>query len=149
MDKIYVYSDGGCRGNGQENNIGAWAAVLKYKGNIKEIFGTAKNTTNNIMELTSCIEALKAIKNKTIPVEVTMDSQYVIKGINEWIYSWLKKNWINSQKKPVENKELWQELYNLKQQFADIKFVQCKGHADNEGNNRSDKLVNLAMDNLK
>lgn len=149
MDKIYVFADGGCRGNGQENNIGGWGVVLKYKDKVKELYGATKNTTNNIMELTSCIEALKAIKNKTIPVEVTMDSQYVIKGINEWIYSWLKKNWINSQKKPVENKELWQELYNLKQQFADIKFVQCKGHADNEGNNRADKLVNLAMDNLK
>lgn len=78
MNKILVYCDGGCRGNQFENNIGAWAAVLKYKDKVKEFTGTAKNTTNNIMELTSCIESLKAIKNNDIPVEVTMDSQYVI-----------------------------------------------------------------------
>lgn len=149
MDKILVYCDGGCRGNQFENNVGGWAVVLKYKDNIKEFYGSTKNTTNNIMELTSCIEALKAIKNKDIPVEVVMDSQYVIKGINEWVDKWMKKGWRTSQKKPVENKELWIELLNLKNQFKDIKFIQCRGHADNEGNNRADELVNKAMDNFK
>lgn len=101
------------------------------------------------MELTACIQALKAIKNKNIPVEVVMDSQYVINGINQWINNWIKKGWKTSQKKPVENKELWKELYNLKNQFADIKFIYCKGHADNEGNNRADELANIAMDEIE
>lgn len=149
MDKIYIYADGGCRGNQFETNIGGWGVVLKYKDKIKEFYGNAKDTTNNIMELTSCIEALKAIKNRDIPVELTMDSQYVIKGINEWIEGWIKKGWRNSKKQPVENKELWQELYNLKNQFKDIKFIQCVGHADNDGNNRADELANIAMGKIE
>lgn len=148
MDKIYVFADGGCRGNGQENNIGGWGVVLKYGDEIKEFYGATRNTTNNIMELTSCIEAIKAIENKTIPVDVTMDSQYVIKGISEWIHNWIRKGWRTSQKKPVENKELWQELYKLKNEFSDIQFIKCNGHADNEGNNRADFLCNIAMDEL-
>lgn len=148
VDKIYVYCDGGCRGNQLPINIGGWGVVLKYKDKVKELYGNVKNTTNNKMELTSCIEALKAIKNKDIPIEVTMDSQYVIKGINEWIHGWLKRNWVNTQKKPVENKELWQQLLELKQSFKEITFIHCKGHADNEGNNRADRLANIAMDKL-
>lgn len=148
MEKILVFCDGGCRGNQFENNIGGWGVVLLFGARTKELRGNTKNTTNNIMELTSCIEALKVIKDKTIPVEVTMDSQYVIKGINEWIYGWFKKGWRNSQKKPVENKELWQELYKLKNEFRDIKFIQCAGHADNKGNNRADELANMAMNEV-
>ncbi|MCE5220182.1 MAG: ribonuclease HI [Clostridium sp.] len=150
MDNIiYIFNDGGCRGNGKENNIGGWGCVLLYNGKIKEIYGSARNTTNNQMELTSCIEALKAIKNKSISVKVTMDSQYVVKGITEWIYNWIKKGWKTSTKKSVENKELWKELLELKNQFSDIKFLNCKGHSDNEGNNRADELVNIAMDEIE
>ncbi len=75
-----------------------------------------------------------------------MDSQYVIKGINEWIENWISKGWRTSQKKPVENKELWLELYNLTKLFNDIKFIHCKGHGNNEGNIRADELANIAMD---
>jgi ribonuclease HI len=146
MDSIQIWSDGACRGNQFETNIGAWGVVMKYQDKVKELCGTAKNTTNNIMELTSCIEALKVVKNKSIPVIVTMDSQYVTKGINEWISGWIKNGWRNSQKKPVENKELWKELLAWKNEFDDIKFIQCAGHADNEGNNRADELANMAMD---
>lgn len=148
MDKIIIYADGGCRGNQFNENIGGYGIVIKYKDKIKEIKGNTKNTTNNIMELTSCIEALKAIKDKTIPIEIIMDSQYVITGINEWIFGWIKKGWKNSKKQTVENKELWKELYNLKQEFTDIKFLKCKGHSDNEGNNRADELANDAMDEI-
>lgn len=148
-NKIYIWCDGGCRGNQFDENIGGWGALLKYKENIKELKGNTKNTTNNIMELTSCIKALESLTRKDIPVEVIMDSQYVIKGINEWINGWIKKGWKTSQKKPVENKELWQTLYKLKEQFTNIKFNHCKGHADNEGNIRADELANLAMDEIK
>jgi ribonuclease HI len=148
MNNIIIHCDGGCRGNQFDENIGAWAVVLKYKNNIKELTGTAKNTTNNIMEIQSCIEGLKAIKNKNIPVEVIMDSQYVIIGINKWIDGWIKRGWRKSDKKSVENKELWKELYELKNTFVDITFSKCSGHANNEGNNRVDELVNEAMDKL-
>jgi len=149
LDKVYVYCDGGCRGNGKENNVGGWGAYLIYKDNTKELCGGTKNTTNNIMELTSCIEGLKAVIKKDMPVEVVMDSVYVVKGITEWIYSWLKKDWINSQRKPVENKELWVKLYQIRSEFTDITFVQVKGHANNAGNNKADQLANKAMDNIK
>ena len=149
MDKIYIYCDGGCRGNGKENNIGGWGVYLTYKGKTKELYGGARNTTNNIMELTSCIEGLKAINKKDMPVEVVMDSVYVVKGIKEWVYSWVKKGWINSQKKPVENKALWMTLYELRKEFKDITFIQVKGHADNAGNNKADELANRGMDELK
>ncbi len=146
---IQVYCDGGCRNNQSKANIGGWGVVLQYKDNIKEIYGSTINTTNNIMELTSCIEALKTITNKSIPVIVNMDSQYVVKGMNEWINNWIKKGWKTSQKKPVENQKLWQELLKLKNEFKDIKFVHCKGHADNKGNIRADELANIAMDEIK
>jgi len=149
MNVIHIYCDGGCRGNGKEINIGGFGIVLKYKDQIKEIYGSTRNTTNNIMELTSCIEALKIITDQTIPVEVIMDSQYVVKGMNEWIDNWIKRGWKTSQKKPVENKALWQELLNLKNEFKDIIFTHCKGHADNEGNIRADELANIAMDEVK
>ncbi len=149
VEKIHIFCDGGCRGNQFKYNIGGWGVVLKYKDFTKELSGNTKNTTNNIMELTSCIEALKKIKRKDIPVIVTMDSQYVVKGINEWINGWIQKGWCNSKKKPVENKELWQTLLELKNSFTDISFVHCKGHANNEGNNRADKLANIAMDRIK
>lgn len=146
MDKVYVYCDGGCRGNGKENNIGGWGVYLIYKDNKKELCGGTKNTTNNIMELTACIEGLKALNKKDLPVEVIMDSAYVIKGITEWIFSWMKKGWVTSQRTPVENKELWMQLYQLKSEFEDITFTKVKGHSDNEGNNKADELANRAMD---
>ena len=149
MDKIIAYCDGGCRGNQFDENIGGWGVSLRYKNNVKDFYGATRNTTNNVMELTSCIEALKAIKNKDIKTEIVMDSQYVVKGINEWIYGWIKKGWRNSQKKPVENKDLWIELNKLKQEFTDISFVKCKGHSDNEGNNRADELANIAMGEIE
>ncbi|MDD4779073.1 MAG: ribonuclease HI [Tissierellia bacterium] len=149
MNKIYIFCDGGCRGNQFEHNIGGWGAVITYGDKTKEIYGNTKDTTNNIMELTSCIKALKTLKRYDIPIEVTMDSQYVIKGMNEWIQGWIKKGWRNSQKKPVENKELWQELLELKNRFTDIKFIQCQGHADNKGNNRADELANIAMGEIE
>jgi ribonuclease HI len=141
MDEIHIFCDGGCRGNQFDQNIGGWGVVLEYKGQMKEIYGNCKNTTNNIMELTSCIKALEAIKTQEIPIIVTMDSQYVITGINEWINGWIKKGW-----RGIKNVDLWQSLYELKNQFGNIKFTQCRGHADNNGNNRADYLANKAMD---
>ena len=147
---IQAFCDGACRNNQSKDNIGGWGVVLNLNCGqlVKELKGAAKNTTNNIMELTSCIKALEAIKDKSIMTEVIMDSQYVITGINEWVYNWIQKGWRTSNKKPVENKDLWLRLLQLKTEFRNLSFTKCQGHSDNEGNNRADALANEAMDEL-
>ena len=85
MGKIVIYADGGCRGNQHEVNVGGWGAVLKFKDLTKEVYGGVKNTTNNIMELTACIEALKRVKTKDTPIEIYCDSAYVVNGMNGYI----------------------------------------------------------------
>ena len=115
----------------------------------KEIKGGEINTTNNIMELKGCIEGLKAIKNKTLPVEVYLDSAYVLNGITNWIEGWKKKGWRTANKKPVLNKELWIELDSERNKFNNIEFIKVKGHAGNEGNEIADRLCNEAMDEIE
>ena len=148
MEAIKIYTDGGCRGNQSDNNKGAWGVYMEYGNLTKELSGGAINTTNNIMELTGCIEGLKAVKNKSLPVEVYLDSAYVLNGITSWIENWKKKGWKTANKKPVLNKALWMELDALKSQFPNIKFIKVKGHSDNPGNNRADALCNEMMDKL-
>lgn len=145
-DPIYIYVDGSCRNNGNYPNIGAWAYLLKYKEYTKESSEIVLNTTNNKTEILSLIEALKAVKNRNLPVIVTTDSQYVCSGLNEWVPNWIKNDWKNSKKKTVENKELWEELWELKNQFIDIIITKCDGHSDNDGNNAVDAACNRIMD---
>lgn len=143
MEKVIIYTDGACSGN---PGPGGWGSILMYKGNKKEISGGLENTTNNVMELTAVIEALKQLK---FPCEVELysDSAYVVNAFNQkWIYGWLKNNWTNSSKEPVKNKELWQELYDLSK-IHNITFIKVKGHADNEFNNRCDELARNAIKN--
>lgn len=152
-EKIKLWSDGGCRGNQNETNIGAWAYHLEYvvDGEIKhkkDVSEGEKNTTNNIMELKGCLEGLKAIKNKSMKVEVYLDSAYVLNGITSWIDGWKKKNWVNSKKEPVKNKDLWVELDNEKSMFEDINFIKVKGHSGEDGNELVDKLLNETMDRM-
>ncbi len=149
MEEITIYCDGGCRGNQSKKNIGAWGCVLIYQGHIKELSGSDINTTNNKMELTAAIRALQAIKKRDIPIKVHVDSSYVLNGITSWIYGWRKNGYKDSKKQPVKNKELWEELYDLKQQFKYIEFIKVKGHSTNAGNNRADELCNIEMDKLK
>lgn len=149
MEKIIMYCDGGCRGNGKTNNVGGWGVYMTYKANLKTFYGNASGTTNNIMELTACVEGLRKLKRYDIPVEVMVDSAYVLNGITKWIYGWMNKGWLTSKKEPVENKELWQALYAEKQKFENISFIKVKGHSDNEGNNIADALANKAMDEIK
>ncbi len=151
MSKFIIFCDGGCRGNHKEENIGGWGAYLQYGEHDKEIYGGVRNTTNNKMELTACIKALEAIRSERhryIPVEIYCDSAYVVNGMNSWIKGWIRNNWINSKKKPVENQDLWKRLFALSLGHDDIKFLKVKGHSDNEGNNRVDGLANKAMDEL-
>ena len=123
---------------------GGWGTILMYKGVEKEISGGMKHTTNNIMEITAVIEGLKMLKYKC-EVEIYSDSAYVVNAFNnKWIYGWIKNNWINSNKEPVKNKELWQELYNLTKEH-EVKFIKVKGHSDNKYNNRCDELARAAI----
>ena len=137
MEEVIIYTDGACSGN---PGPGGWGTILMYKDTKKEISGGKKDTTNNVMELTAALEALKLLK---FPCEVELysDSAYLVYGFNQgWIYGWQKINWKNSSKEPVKNKELWQELYNLTKVHK-VKFIKVKGHSDNEFNNRCDELA--------
>lgn len=144
MDEITIYTDGACSGN---PGPGGWGAVLIYKNVKKEISGGCKNTTNNIMEITAVLEALKLLKHPCI-VNVYSDSAYVVNCFNQgWIYNWMKKGWKTSGNEPVKNKELWQELYNLTK-IHKVTFNKVKGHSNNELNNRCDELARNAINNL-
>lgn len=145
-DRIQVYTDGGCRGNHEKENLGAWAYSMSYKGFTREKAVAVRNTTNNQQELMAVIKALRAIRTTDVGIDVYTDSAYVCNGISSWIKNWKAKGWKTASKKPVKNKELWVELDELVGRQNDIKFFQVKGHSDNEGNNRVDLLLNQAMD---
>ena len=145
MEKITIYTDGACSGN---PGPGGWGCILMYNGNKKELSGGSKETTNNIMEITATIEALKALK---FPCEVDLysDSAYVVNCFNQgWIYNWIKKGWKTADGSPVKNKELWQALYQFTQ-IHKIEFIKVKGHSDNDYNNRCDELARTAILSLK
>ncbi len=111
-----------------------------YKDNKKEVSGGNKETTNNIMELTAVIEGLKLLKFPC-NVDLYSDSAYVVNAFNQkWIYGWMKNGWKTSNKEPVKNKELWEELYGLTK-VHNVNFIKVKGHSDNEFNNRCDELA--------
>ena len=144
-EKVIIYTDGACSGN---PGPGGWGAILMYKGLKKEISGGMKETTNNIMEVTAVIEALKCLKVES-DVQVYSDSAYTVNAFNQgWIYNWMKKGWKTASGEPVKNKELWQELYNLTKKHK-VEFIKVKGHSDNEFNNRCDEMAREAIKNLK
>lgn len=141
MKKVTIYTDGACSGN---PGPGGWGAILMYNGTSKEISGASKDTTNNIMEITAVLEALKLLKEEC-EVKVYSDSAYVVNAFNQgWIYNWKKNNWKTASKDPVKNKELWEELYSLVQKHK-VEFIKVKGHSDNEYNNRCDFLATSAI----
>ncbi len=117
-----------------------WGSILIYNGNKKEISGYNDNTTNNIMEMTAVLEAVKLLKFPC-DIEIYSDSSYVVNAFNKkWIYNWKKNNWKTADKKAVKNRELWEELYNLLENHK-FEFIKVKGHSDNELNNRCDYLA--------
>ncbi len=140
---VIVYADGGCRGN---PGPGGWGVVLQSGTVEKELWGGEAHTTNNRMELTAVIRALEALKRRTV-VQVHTDSQYVQKGISEWIHGWKRNGWRTSAKQPVKNADLWQILDGLAGQH-DIKWLWVKGHAGHPGNERADRLANRGIDEL-
>lgn len=145
-ERIQVYCDGGCRGNQNKENIGAWAYMMRYKDRTLQHGEVDLNTTNNIQELKAVIEALKAIKTDHIPIDIHVDSAYVHNGITGWIDGWKKKGWRSSTNKPVKNVELWKELDYLVNKQQDLRWQKVRGHSDNEGNNLVDAMVNDIMD---
>lgn len=141
MKKIEIYSDGACRGN---PGPGGWGALLRCDGHEKRLYGAEPQTTNNRMELKATIEALRALRQ---PCEVTVwtDSQYVKKGMTEWLPGWKAKGWKTAARAPVKNADLWQELEQAASRHR-VDWQWVKGHAGHEGNEEADRLANQAID---
>ena len=137
MKQVTVYTDGACSGN---PGPGGWGAILEYKGIEKELSGGEKDTTNNRMELTGVISALSALR-EACAVDLYTDSKYVCDAVVKgWVYGWKKKGWIKSDKKPALNVDLWEQLLPLLS-YHEVTWHWVKGHAENEKNNRCDKLA--------
>ncbi len=143
-DRVEIYTDGACSGN---PGIGGWGAYLKYKDNVKELSGSAENTTNNRMELVAAIEGLKILK-KSSEVNLYTDSVYLKDGITKWIFNWQKNNWKNANKKDVKNKDLWIQLLEVVNKH-DINWIWVKGHEGNIGNEIADNLATSAITNFR
>ncbi len=143
MKTIEIYTDGACRGN---PGPGGWGAWLQYGENTKSLCGGENNTTNNRMELMAAIKGLEAL-SQGCNVNLYTDSQYVKKGITEWINGWKTNGWRNAAKKPVKNADLWQ-LLDIATTRHTIKWIWVKGHAGNIGNEKADQLANQGIDNL-
>ena len=136
---IKIYTDGSCLSNPGD---GGWAAIISINGEIKEISGSEKNTTNNRMELLAPIRALKEMKQSD-QIEIYTDSQYVKLGITEWINTWVVNNWKTSKKEDVKNKDLWVELYDLNKSL-NVKWNWVKAHAGNPMNEEVDLMAKKA-----
>lgn len=139
-DTIHIYSDGACKGN---PGAGGWGALLVAGAHRKEICGGEANTTNNRMEMTAVIRALEMLKQPSM-VTVHTDSQYVQKGISEWLPGWKKRNWRTAAGQPVKNQDLWQQLDALSQRHT-IAWKWVKGHAGHPENERADALANQGV----
>tara|TARA_B100000809_G_C14690834_1_gene370456 strand:- start:43 stop:489 length:447 start_codon:yes stop_codon:yes gene_type:complete len=137
---LKIYTDGACKGN---PGIGGWGAILKYGTQIKEINGFSEKTTNNIMELTAVIKALKKL-NRNCKIIITTDSNYVKNGITDWINTWKTNGWKTANKKPVKNKKIWVELDQLVSRH-NIEWKWIKGHSGHPENERADQLANQAI----
>lgn len=143
MTRVEIYTDGACRGN---PGPGGWAATLELGAHFRELSGAEAETTNNRMELTAVIRALEALKRSS-SIRIHTDSEYVRKGITEWIGNWKARNWRTADKKPVKNRDLWEQLDALAQGH-DIEWRWVKGHSGVPGNERVDQLANAAIDAL-
>ena len=137
---IEIFCDGACSGN---PGPGGFGAVLRAGKSEKELSGGELNTTNNRMELTAAITALEAL-SRPCTVSVTTDSQYLVKGMTEWIFSWIKKGWVNSKKDPVVNRDLWERLYALSKTHR-IEWKWVRGHSGHSENERCDDLARAAI----
>lgn len=142
-NQVVIYTDGACKGN---PGPGGWGALLRCNGQEKELFGGEPDTTNNRMELTAVIAGLDALK-RPCQVVVYTDSQYVKKGISEWIHNWKKRGWKTASKEPVKNADLWQQL-DASRERHQVEWRWVKGHAGHEFNERADALANRGVESI-
>ena len=141
---VEIFSDGACRGN---PGPGGWGVLLRYNAHEQQLYGGENNTTNNRMELTAAIKGLSALK-KPCRVAVTTDSEYVRSGITEWLVNWKQRGWETSTKKPVKNKDLWQQL-DQEAQRHQVSWHWVKGHSGHRENDIADELANRGIDELQ
>jgi ribonuclease HI len=139
MKQVQLITDGACLGN---PGPGGWAAILRCGKHKKELFGSSPHTTNNRMELAGAIEGFRALK-EPCEVEVVTDSEYVLKGITQWIENWKRKGWMTKAKTPVVNRDLWMTLDRL-QSGHKVRWTWTRGHASHDDNNRADELATMA-----
>jgi len=140
---VEIFTDGACKGN---PGVGGWGALLRYQGKEKRIYGGEAHTTNNRMELMAAIQALKSL-TRPCDVHLTTDSVYVKDGIQKWLLNWKKNNWKTSQKKPVKNVDLWQELDRLVSQHR-VDWHWVKGHSGHIENEIADELANKGVEEV-
>ena len=141
MSDVEIYTDGACRGN---PGPGGWGVVLFARGQQKELRGGVAETTNNRMELTAAIQGLATLK-RSCNVTVYTDSQYLRRGISEWLASWKKNDWRTKGKRPVKNADLWQELATLAAKH-NVEWLWVKAHSGNPGNELADQLANIGVE---
>ena len=144
MKQVRAFTDGACSGN---PGPGGWGAVLQFGDHERELHGSAPDTTNNRMELTAAIEALKAL-SEPCQVSLTTDSTYVKDGITQWLANWKRNGWKTAAKKPVKNQDLWQALDHESSRH-EIDWCWVKGHSGHPENERADRLANLGMDEVR
>ena len=142
--KVEIFCDGACSGN---PGVGGWGSVLRYGDKERDLAGSAPETTNNRMELTAAIEALASLK-RPCQVVLTTDSQYLMKGMTEWINGWVRKGWVNSKKDPVLNRDLWERLLELSK-IHHIEWRWVRGHNGHPENERCDELARRAIEEFR
>ena len=140
---VEAWTDGACRGN---PGPGGWGVLLRYKGNEKTLYGAERETTNNRMELMAAIQALESL-TRQCKVQLTTDSQYVQKGITEWLPNWKRRGWKTAAKKPVKNVDLWQRLDKAVAEH-DVEWHWGRGHSGHPENEQADALANQAIDEM-
>lgn len=143
-DLVEIYTDGACRGN---PGPGGWGALLRYQGKEKHLYGAEAQTTNNRMELMAAIMALEEL-TRGCKVRLTTDSQYVMKGITEWLANWRRRGWKTADKKPVKNADLWQRLDAACQRHQ-VEWTWVRGHNGHPENELADQLANRAIDEMQ
>lgn len=146
VKRVEIFTDGACKGN---PGVGGWGVSLNFDGEIREFFGGESMTTNNRMELLAAIRALQELESlsdsgQSLRVQLHTDSQYVQKGISEWIHSWKKRGWLTADKKPVKNEALWRELDQLSGRYR-VEWFWVRGHNGHDGNERADMLANQGV----
>jgi ribonuclease HI len=144
LSRVEIYTDGACRGN---PGVGGWGAILRSGGRERELSGGDPATTNNRMELTAAIRALEALKCRCA-VALYTDSQYVRQGITTWLADWKRRDWRTADRKPVKNRDLWEQLDALAAQH-DIEWHWVRGHDGHPENERADALANRGIDELR